>query len=104
MLTSYEQSIAAFQDFKCKAKNKQIKSYVEFIYNDYCTNQSENCFVSFSTDKPEILILFEKEIFKDRYYSLYNAKFQEMTVHQDTLTINCKDREGIKIQIKITPN
>lgn len=98
-----ENSRTALHEFKCKNNCKLTKAKVDFIYNDCCKNPFEICFVDFSREKPELSILFEDKSLESKFYSNYNANYQAMEIHKDTLTINAKDEIGTNLQIKITP-
>ena len=96
-------SMEVLQEFKCKFKRKQIKAYIEFIYEDYSKNTTEICLVDFGKDEPDVSIIFENEDLENQFYINYNAKFQNMGLHKDILTIYDKDRNGDNLQVKITP-
>ena len=103
LISSCDESIVAFQEFKCKAKCKPIKATIEFIYSSF-ENNSIVCDVIFATDEPKLYIIFGSDILEGKYYSDYDANFQKMTICKDTLTINCKNKVGTELQIKITPD
>lgn len=96
-------SMEVLQEFKCKFKRKQTKAYIEFIYGDYRENTTEICLVDFGKDEPDVSIIFENENLEHQFYSNYNAKFQNMGLYKDILTIYDKDRNGDNLQVKITP-
>lgn len=96
------QSIVALQNFKCKANCKETKAIIEFIYDDYCSNPSEECSIIFNSEKTEISILFEAKDLESKFYSSYNANFQDMKICKNVLTIFGKDRINNDIKIKIT--